>query len=164
MHHLTLPLDLAVNTDHAGRQHHAPVFFEGFHPQHRIGDARLILQRHEDHPLCRAGALAHQHQTRRFQPCAITGAHGLRTGDDTAAGKIAPQECHGMFAQRQSDMAVILNYLTTVSHGPERDGGFLKLIHHGIFPTGGGGEKRQRLIPQGLDGPERLASGKRKRR
>ena len=69
-----------------------------------------------------------------------------------------------MLAQGQPHMAVILHHLATVSHGPKRNGGLLKLLDNGIFPDGSSGKKRQRLIPQSLDGPERLASGKRKRR
>ena len=57
-----LVLQLAGRGDEARADDDRAQALEGLRPNDEIGDARLVLQRHEDHPLGGAGALAHQHQ------------------------------------------------------------------------------------------------------
>ena len=55
-------LQLAGRDDEARADDDRAQTLEGLRPDDEIGDARLVLQRHEDHALRGAGPLAHQHQ------------------------------------------------------------------------------------------------------
>ncbi len=60
--HQPLALHLAADPEQRGPEHDAPVLLEGLRPDHRVGDAGLVLQGGEDHALGAARTLAHQHQ------------------------------------------------------------------------------------------------------
>jgi hypothetical protein len=58
-----------------------------------------------------------------------------------------------MAAQRQSDMAVILNNFAACRHRPERYGWLVDFPDGLGFAGGGGREERQWLVAQSLDRP-----------
>lgn len=45
MYYLPFPLNAAVDADHAGAEHDAPVFLKYLYPDDEIGDAGFVLQR-----------------------------------------------------------------------------------------------------------------------
>ncbi|ESZ11931.1 hypothetical protein X737_29105 [Mesorhizobium sp. L48C026A00] len=55
MHDLAFALNTTVDAVHAGGEHHSTVFLEGFHPDYRIGNPGLLLQRDELTPLAEPG-------------------------------------------------------------------------------------------------------------
>ena len=84
--------------------------------------------------------------------------HGLGAGDDAPGAQIGAQEGDGMLAQREAEMAIVLDHLAAGGHRPERDGGLIDLRQRFGLARRGGGEQRQRLVAQRLDRPERLAA------
>ena len=67
-----------------------------------------------------------------------------------------------MLAQRQPDMAVVLDHLAALRHRPEHDRRLLA-SGTGAASRAGGGEERQGRVAERLDGPERLAAGQAQR-
>ncbi|MCP2935766.1 hypothetical protein NK983_24025, partial [Salmonella enterica subsp. enterica serovar Typhimurium] len=70
--------------------------------------------------------------------------NGARILDENRAParKVGAQERHRMGAQRQADMAVILDHLAAGFHGAQRDGRLVDLRHRPRFARRGGGEER----------------------
>lgn len=60
--YLALTLDLAIKDQEAGAQNDAALLFVEAWSDHQIGDAGLVFDSDEHHPLGAAGLLAHQHQ------------------------------------------------------------------------------------------------------
>ena len=78
-------LDVPLDQDQA-RAHH--LLAEHFHhprPHHDIGNAGLVLQRHEHHALGAARALAHQHHTGATDTTLVIGMIDLAAGDHAFA-------------------------------------------------------------------------------
>ncbi len=63
MHHLAFTLDAALHPDHAGGQDDAALPLEHLRPDHKVGDAGLVLDGDERHALGRPRHLPHQHET-----------------------------------------------------------------------------------------------------
>ena len=75
---------------------------ERLRPDDDIGDARLVLERHEDDALGGAGALAHQHQARDGDALAAPD-RGKRVGAQDAARGEARAHERGGWAFSDSD-------------------------------------------------------------
>jgi hypothetical protein len=58
-----------------------------------------------------------------------------------------------MPAQRQADMAIVLDHFAAGRHRPERDDGFVDLGHGFGLARHGGGAQGEWLVPQSLDLP-----------
>ena len=71
MAHSAFTLNAPGDSQHTSRDHGAPVTLIEFAPDDHIAHPGLILQRNENHPIGRAGSLAHQHQTGHRNPCPI---------------------------------------------------------------------------------------------
>src|SRR5260221_14429676 len=104
-------LDAAVRCHHAGRENDPPLFLKDGRPDNEIGDAALILEGDEYHALGRTGHLAHQYDAGGLRPAAIARLHRLPAGDDALSAQVFAQKGDGVMAQRQPDMAVILDNL-----------------------------------------------------
>ena len=78
--------------------------------------------------------------------------------------QVAAQERDRVVAQRQADMAVVLDDLAAGGHRPQRHRRLVDLRHRRGLAGRGGREQRQRLVAQRLDRPQRLAAGKAERR
>src|SRR5215831_1829073 len=153
-------LDAAVHGHHAGRENDPPLLREDGRPDNEIGDAALILKGDENHALGGTGHLAHQHDSGGLHPSAIVPLHRFSAGDDALSAQVFAQEGDGVMAQRQPDMAVILDDLAAGRHRLQCNSRLVKLGHGLPLAGGGRGEQRQWRIAQPLDGPQRLASRK----
>ena len=60
MNDVLMALHAAADEDQPRAHHHLAVALQHLRPDHGIGHARLVLQRHEDHALGGAGTLADQ--------------------------------------------------------------------------------------------------------
>src|SRR6516164_927043 len=127
MHHLTLALDAAAHGDHACGYHRAAEPVEHLWPHYEIGDTRLVLDGDEHDPLGAARTLAHQHQPGRLEPAAIARPHGLGAGGDPTRLEVGAKKSDRMRAQRQSNMAIVFDYLAPGRHWAQRGGGLVDL-------------------------------------
>ena len=111
-----LVLQLAGRGDEARADDDRAQALERLRPDDEIGDARLVLQRHEDHALGGAGALAHQHQPGDGDALAALDA-GERVGAlDAARVEARAHEGDRMGLQRQRQTAVILDHMGAERH------------------------------------------------
>ena len=141
MHHLPFPLNPPADRKQAGGQHGAAVLLEDLRPDDEIGDAALILDRDEHHAFGRSRHLPHQDEAGGFEPAAVARRHRLGAGDDPPACEVSAQERQRMGAERQADMAVVLDNIAAGLHGAQRDGRLVDLRHGPRFARGGGGEE-----------------------
>ena len=88
MHYLfRAALNMPFN-DYQARAHH--LFAKALHdlrPNHNIGNAGFVLQRHEDDPAGAARSLPYQHQPGATDMLLVVRIGNRRTGDDTFFGK-----------------------------------------------------------------------------
>ena len=84
-------------------------------PQDRVGDASLVLQRHED-GVAGARTLAHQHEPGDRHASAGDNVGQKLVPDDAARIEVGAQERHRMRLQRQMQMPVILDHLLARQH------------------------------------------------
>ncbi len=102
MDHAAFALHRPIDGHQPPADHFGAEALEQFRPHHDIGDAGLVLQRHEDDARRRARALPHQHQPRHARARAVAQA-GQRLGFDRAPRRqfIAQQRAR-MRLQRQA--------------------------------------------------------------
>ena len=93
-------LQLTRQHDETGAQHDGAMALEYFRPDDGVGDAGLVLQRHEDHPLGAAGALTHQHQACNRHAAARLNFGELFVTHDPHARQFGTNELHGVCFQR----------------------------------------------------------------
>src|ERR1700760_2556258 len=100
MHHITFPLDLAVDCHHAGTKNYAALLLEQAWPDDDVDDTGLVLDRHEHHTFGTSWALAYEHEAGGHQPTSIWLASSFGTGDDASLPEILSQKGEGMLSKR----------------------------------------------------------------
>ncbi|MBP1844354.1 hypothetical protein J2046_002613 [Rhizobium petrolearium] len=91
-----------MDPQHAGAEKNAARLLEELWPDHDIGDANLVLDRHEDEPLGRARHLPHQNQAGRRQLLAVSRPRRVAAGGDPLPGEIVAQEAQGWICESRS--------------------------------------------------------------
>ena len=153
MDDVAFALDPATDPEHAGGKDDTALPLIDRRPDNEIGDAGFVLDRDEHDALGRARPLSQENKAGDLDPAPVSRPHGLVAGNAALAPKLFAQEEHGMMAQRQSDMAIILDHFATGSHWSQRDDR-LKDFGHGLaLADRGRGEERQRFVAQRLDRP-----------
>ncbi len=109
-------LQLAGRDDEAGADDDRAQTLEGLRPDDEIGDSRLVLQRHEDHPLRRARPLAHQHQPGDGDAVAGLQRRQRLGAPDAARVEAGAHEGDRMRFQRQRQAAVVLDHMGAERH------------------------------------------------
>ena len=109
-------LDIALDQDQARAHHLFAVFLHHLRPHHDIGDAGLVLQRHEHHAFGAARPLPHQHHTGATHRALVVPVIDILAGDDALSGKHRTQEFHRMAFERQPDGLVVGNDLLGKRH------------------------------------------------
>src|SRR5215470_5389090 len=127
MNDIAHALDAAVRGHHAGRKNDPPLLLKDGRPDNEIGDAALVFEGDEHHTLGGTGHLSDQYDSGGPRPAAIARLHRLSTSDDARSAQVFAQEGDGVIAQRQPDMAVILDNLAAGRHRPQFNDRFVDL-------------------------------------
>ena len=133
MDDVLMALDAALDEHQPGRHDDAPVALQDLRPDDRIGDAGLILQGHEHHPLGAAWSLAHQHHTGQTRRRAISKAFQLGAAQRASAKTGGAQERHWMRLERQFERLIVVHHMLRQRHFRQPDGG----LRPGIGKAGG---------------------------
>src|SRR5262249_32998206 len=94
MNDVLMPLDAAVHDDETRAHHHFAHPLEHLRPDHRIGDAGLVLDGHEHHACGGARPLAHQHHASDAHPCAVACSFEIGAREDAFADDVRAEEAH----------------------------------------------------------------------
>ena len=146
MHDLPFPLDASAHARHSGAEHRPAVSLEHLRPDDEVRDARLVLDRDEHDALGGPRPLTDEHEARNLNPASVPRGHRLGAGDVTAASKLGPEGRDRMLAERQADVAVVLDHLAALRHGAQPNNGLDLLGYCCRLPVGGGGEEREWLV------------------
>jgi len=111
-----LALQLAGHRDKARAEHDCAQTFEDFRPDNDIGDARLVLQRHEDDARGGAWPLAHQHEPSHRDALAVLDRTQRFRAQDSTRGKSGAQERGWMSLERQGQAPIILDHMRAKRH------------------------------------------------
>jgi hypothetical protein len=134
MYHLPFPLNAAVDADHAGAEHDAPVFLKYLYPDDEIGDAGFVLQRDEH------GALGGARPLDRNEGKAVLSVSAVevcsRSISWNVAGDLRAAKCRRLFALiSNSTNRRSCNF--TAQHPKERGCAFQRVV--ASYPAGARG-------------------------
>nr|CAD5259422.1 hypothetical protein BOSE7B_140008 [Bosea sp. 7B] len=109
------------------------IFLEDRLPDHEVGDARFVLDRHEHHAFGRAWSLSYEHQVSYIDPTSIMGGDRIGAGHNPPALEFRSRECNWMLAQSRPDVAITLYHLAARCRA-----GHQAADRPGILPVGSG--------------------------
>ena len=111
---------LPLTTRNDERHHRAAVGGEDVAPDHRVGDAGLVLQGDEHHALGRARPLADQHQAADGDARAVPHRSSCAVGTAPRRVEQRAEEAAGVGLQRQAGGAVVLRHVRRQPHPRQR--------------------------------------------
>ena len=121
MNDVLVALDAAMHHDEPRAHHHFAHPLQHLRPDHRIGDAGLVLDGHEHHACGRAWALAHQHHAGDAHARAVARALQIGARENAFARDARAEEAHGMGFERKPQGAVVVHHMLRERHDGERD-------------------------------------------
>ena len=151
-------LDASVDDDQARAHHDLAESLQRLGPDHRVGDAGLVLDGHEHHALGRAGALAHQHDAGDRHVGAVLGLRSSWQARTRRALNRSRRKLMGWALSESLQRLVVVDDVLRQRHRRQRDRGLDSRLAR-LAP----GEQRQRHGRRPAPSPPTAPGGDRAR-
>ena len=153
MNDALVPLDAAADQDQPGGHDDGTITLERFRPDHRVGDAGFVLDRHEHDALGRARPLADENDARDRDEGAVAQLRKVGAGVHAFGRETRTQELHRVGLQREPQGLIVADDMLGERHRWQLHGG----LGAGVARLAPGKERQWRGVRQRLHLPEGLA-------
>ncbi|MDF2813013.1 MAG: hypothetical protein K0S56_4044 [Microvirga sp.] len=153
MDHVTLTLNPASASNHAGRQDQASLLLEEGRPDDEVRNVGFVLDGHEHDPFGRPRLLPHEHQPRDRHPLTVTYRLEPLAAHYSSRIEVLSEKSNRMLAKCETFGAIILHNLPPLRHRREQDFRLDGFRPQAVVAVISRGEKRQGPVTEAFDLP-----------